>query len=75
MQLSDVKQVSQVVGTSNANEKLKEGWVLLAVVPATLNNGNSSAMYVLGKTEPAPDKKDPLAGLTAESLARGNQGL
>lgn len=53
MQLSEVKQVKQVVGETNANARLREGWTLLAVVPATLNgDGASSALYVLGKAEP-----------------------
>lgn len=50
MQLADVKKVKQVVGESNANAQLKDGWQLLAVVPSTLTgNGQSSVIYVLGK--------------------------
>ena len=79
MQFSEVKQVTQAVGAGNANRLLNEGWVLLAVVPASVNNptggGGASAMYVLGKNEPAPVKKDPMAGVTAADLARANEGL
>ncbi len=52
MQLSEVKQVKQVLGESNANARLKEGWTLLAVVSASLSSGSASAMYVLGRVEP-----------------------
>jgi hypothetical protein len=75
MQFSEVKQVKQVIGAANANTLLNEGWQLLTVVPATVNNGNASAMYVLGKNEPTPDKKDPLDKLTVGDLQRANQGL
>lgn len=75
MQLHEVKHVKQVIGETNVNARLKEGWVLLAVVPAVLNNGGSSAMYVLGKHEAGPVEKDPLDGLTADDLARANRGL
>ncbi len=72
MQLSEVKQVKQVIGESNANARLKDGWTLLAVVSATVTAGAASVMYVLGKAEPSDDKKDPLAGLTAADIARAN---
>ncbi|MFN3355317.1 MAG: hypothetical protein ACK418_04765 [Pseudomonas sp.] len=75
MQLSEVKQVKQVVGESNANARLKEGWILLAVVAAHVPNGTSSAMYVLGKAESGAEQADPLGGLTAADLARANSGL
>ncbi|MEE4790545.1 hypothetical protein V2K52_23810 [Pseudomonas alliivorans] len=76
MQLSEVKHVKQVIGETNANARLKEGWTLLAVVPATLSaNGASSALYVLGKAESGEKKEDQLVGLTATDLARANSGL
>lgn len=76
MQFSDVKQVKQVVGAGNANTMLNEGWVLLAVVPATLNSpsGNSpSVMYVLGSSEAAEPKK-PVT-VSSAALARANERL
>jgi len=75
MQMHEAKEVIQVVGAGNANVKLAEGWTLLAVVSASLNNGGSSAMYVLGKAEPGAAKADPLSGLTAAGLTRANAGL
>jgi hypothetical protein len=73
MQFSEVKQVKQVIGAANANTLLNEGWQLLTVVPATVNNGNASAMYVLGKNESAPDKKD--AKISPEALASAHQAM
>jgi hypothetical protein len=75
MQLSEVKRVTQVIGESNANARLKDGWTLLAVVSAHVPNGGSSAMYVLGKSELGSEQADPLGGLTAADLARANSGL
>ncbi|MBI6669645.1 hypothetical protein B1F77_16215 [Pseudomonas syringae] len=57
MQLSEVKQVKQVIGES-ANARLKDGWTLLAVVSASLNNGSASAMYVLGKSGPVEQEPE-----------------
>lgn len=73
MQFSDVKQVKQVVGAGNANTLLNEGWVLLAVVPATVSNpsgGGASVMYVFGSSEPGEAKK-PL-NISAAALAQAN---
>lgn len=64
MQFSEVKQVDQVIGAGNANRLLNDGWVPLAVVPATMSNGHSSAMYVLGKPEAS---HEPI-GWTQESV-------
>ncbi|QHF00790.1 hypothetical protein LCG56_29395 (plasmid) [Pseudomonas cannabina pv. alisalensis] len=58
MQMSEVKQVKQVIGESNANARLKDGWTLLAVVSASLNNGSASAMYVLGKSGPVEQEPE-----------------
>lgn len=52
MQLSDAKEVVQVAGANNANEKLAEGWTLLAVVPGANNEGKANVAYVLGKAAP-----------------------
>lgn len=51
MKLNEVVQVTQVIGDTNANARLKDGWKLLAVVSASAPGGASSAMYVLGKGE------------------------
>ncbi len=53
MQMSDAGEVVQVVGASYANEKLLEGWVLLAVVPYSNDQGKSLIAYVLGKPRDA----------------------
>lgn len=48
----DGKQVGEVVqvnGPERANQKLAEGWELLAVVPAQDGNGQVCVAYVLGK--------------------------
>lgn len=69
MQLSEVKQVKQVIGVSNANASLQEGWTLLAVVHATVPASDvSSALYVLGKSEPAEPKKVDIGSMTIEQL-------
>lgn len=65
MQMSDAVEVVQVAGASAANEKLSEGWKLLAVVPNANNAGRSHVAYVLGK--PAP-KKDPMDGVNLGGL-------
>lgn len=51
MQMHEAAEVVQVVGDTNANEKLADGWKLLAVLPG-LPSGSSnstSVIYVLGK--------------------------
>ncbi|WP_411566827.1 hypothetical protein ACLIN3_27340 (plasmid) [Pseudomonas orientalis] len=73
MQMHEAKQVVQVVGAGNANSKLAEGWTLLAVVSADVKNGGVSAMYVLGRAEPASPQND--VKITAADLARANSGL
>lgn len=52
MQLSDAIEVVQVAGATNANEKLAEGWKLLAVVPGANSSGQPHVAYVLGKPSP-----------------------
>lgn len=49
MQMSDAIEVVQVAGATNANEKLAEGWKLLAVVPSANSSGQPHVAYVLGK--------------------------
>lgn len=56
MQLHEVGEVLQVAGATNANNRLKEGWKLIAVVPnmsKASGPGGSAAtpgvFYVLGK--------------------------
>ena len=51
MQMHEAAEVTQVVGDKHANEKLAEGWKLLAVIPG-VGQGSSlstSVIYVLGK--------------------------
>ncbi len=50
MQLSDAVEVVQVAGMRSANEKLAEGWKLLAVVPGANAEGKAHVAYVLGKS-------------------------
>ena len=49
MQMSDAGEVIQVAGYGNANTKLQEGWVLLAVVSNANNQGQAHVAYVLGR--------------------------
>lgn len=49
MQMSEAAEVVQVAGSTAANQKLAEGWKLLAVVPHANNAGQSHVAYVLGK--------------------------
>lgn len=49
MEGKDVGKVVQVYGPDQANEKLAEGWELLAVVPAQDATGQVCVAYVLGK--------------------------
>lgn len=49
MKMSDAIEVVQVAGATNANEKLAEGWKLLAVVPSANSSGQPHVAYVLGK--------------------------
>lgn len=75
MQMHEAKEVVQVIGTTNANAKLAEGWTLLAVVSAEIKNGTASAMYVLGKAEAQKKEAEPLGSVKAEDLMRANKGL
>ncbi len=57
MQLSEAAEVIEVAGAYNANQKLAEGWTLLAVVPGANNAGKAHVAYVLGKSERGPEKE------------------
>lgn len=58
MQISDAVEVIEVFSEDEANERLAEGWRLLAVVPGAPrgSSNRASVVYVLGKpadpTEP-----------------------
>ncbi|WP_162770520.1 hypothetical protein [Pseudomonas abietaniphila] len=56
MQMSDAVQVVQVAGANAANEKLADGWKLLAVVPNANGEGKAHVAYVLGKPR-APEHR------------------
>ncbi|EKT4452260.1 MULTISPECIES: hypothetical protein [Pseudomonas] len=49
MEAHDVGEVVQVIGPEAANQKLSEGWSLLAVVPTQTGVGQAQVAYVLGK--------------------------
>jgi hypothetical protein len=50
MELYETKKVVHVIGDVDANEKLAEGWKLLAVMPAEKGGiGGTSVIYVFGK--------------------------
>jgi len=50
MEIYETKKVVHVIGDEAANEKLAEGWKLLAVMPAEKNGaGGTSVIYVFGK--------------------------
>lgn len=60
MQMSDAVEVVQVTGAGNANDKLKEGWTLLAVVPGANTEGKPHVAYVLGKAKAKVEQSNPL---------------
>mgnify|MGYP003410183669 CR=1 FL=1 len=76
MQMSDAVEVVQVAGSTQANQKLAEGWMLLAVVPNANNNGQSHVAYVLGKPA-APAIEEPRApsARTIEALAAAKEAM
>lgn len=45
MQLHEATEIIEVLGHASANELLRDGWVLLAVVPSA----QSTPWYILGK--------------------------
>ncbi|SEM38642.1 hypothetical protein SAMN03159362_4521 [Pseudomonas sp. NFIX51] len=51
MQMHEAAQVLEVIGEETANERLAEGWKLLAVLPGLPRGSSSSTtvIYVLGK--------------------------
>ncbi len=57
MQMSDAVEVVQVAGASAANDKLAEGWKLLAVVPSANSSGHQHVAYVLGKPKSSSEPK------------------
>lgn len=54
MQMSEAGEVVQVAGETAANQKLAQGWSLLAVVPSANSTGVAHVAYVLGKAKAAP---------------------
>lgn len=58
MQLHEAGELIEVNGPGEANRKLQEGWVLLAVVASERTAGGSSpCYYVLGKPKAPPPGK------------------
>jgi hypothetical protein len=57
MQMHEAAKVVQVVGDENANEKLADGWRLLAVLPGPPlgSSSSTSVVYVLGKRKPVSE--------------------
>ena len=51
MRISEAAQVLEVFSEDEANERLAEGWRLLAVLPGTPrgSSNRASVVYVLGK--------------------------
>ncbi|MCY1464719.1 hypothetical protein D9M71_827810 [compost metagenome] len=68
MQLHEVKVIESVGTVSAANQRLAEGWTLIAVV-----GDREGARYVFGRGDAAPAKES--VTLTAADLARANAGL
>lgn len=64
MQLSEVGSLLEARGSKEANEKLADGWELLAVVPGIVPDATSHVIYVLGR------KKGDAAVDAVEALAR-----
>jgi len=70
MQIQDVCEVVQVVGATNANKRLAEGWKLISVNAADGPDEKTMIWYVLGRpgvsvdssgSDPysASDRRDP----------------
>ncbi|WP_349987437.1 hypothetical protein ABMQ39_06630 [Pseudomonas alloputida] len=66
MQMSDAVELVQVAGSTQANEKLAEGWKLLAVVPSENATGKAHVAYVLGK----PGQSQPLNPEAVQAAAK-----
>ncbi|MGE8457242.1 MAG: hypothetical protein ACN6OY_11820 [Pseudomonas alloputida] len=60
MQAHDVGEVVQAIGPAAANQKLAEGWSLLAVVPVQTGGAVVQVAYVLGKP-----RQDNAAGVVS----------
>lgn len=76
MQLSDAVEVVQVAGATQANEKLAEGWKLLAVVPNENASGKAYVAYVLGRSEESkPLNTEAVQGAAKAIKERGPLGL
>ncbi|MNP76192.1 hypothetical protein D3C76_1733910 [compost metagenome] len=50
MRMQNVVEVVQVIGATNANKRLSEGWKLLAVNAADGPDEKTMIWYVLGRT-------------------------
>ncbi|ELK4783039.1 hypothetical protein RVS28_004401 [Pseudomonas aeruginosa] len=57
MQLSDIKQVIEVSGEIEAQERLNDGWVLLAAAGGTNQDKEGYIIYSLGSTEEPQETK------------------
>lgn len=64
MQMSEAAEVVQVTGETSANQKLAEGWTLLAMVPSTNKSGLADVAYVLGRPKQAI--RAPLSSLVSK---------
>jgi len=51
MDLSQIKQICEVYGEIAAQEKLNEGWILLAVAGGKDESGYPCMIYSLGRAE------------------------
>jgi hypothetical protein len=50
MQLSQAAKVTEALSVNEANQKIREGWTLLAVVTTSHPSGELHPCYVLGKS-------------------------
>lgn len=53
MDLKFVKQIKEAETAAAAEQYIKDGWTLLAIIPTTRLNGTSLPCYILGKGAPS----------------------
>lgn len=76
--MNDIKRVRTTFDLKEANKALENGWKLINIAAGQDESNFPITKYTLGSTrteaevEAARAQKDPLAGATAESLARAD---
>jgi hypothetical protein len=76
--MNDIKRIRTTFDLKEANKALEAGWTLINVAAGQDETNFPITQYTLGskvteaEAKAAKTKKDPLAGATAESLARAD---